>query len=147
MNAAGTGGVMDVESYLMTRVGLHHKVGLRTMAFEARTILEMLDSRQFDDFYSHIHENACFRFGSQDAVVGKKQIVAYIEGFLSTVVSMRHDVHREMISNTMVVIVGDVTYHMINGKRATIPFCDTWKLSPDQRILEYRVYSDPTPLM
>ena len=147
MNSVGTGGIIDIESYLMTRVGLHHKVGMRTMAFEARTILEMLDSNQLEDFYSHIHENACFRFGSQDPVVGKNRIVDYIDGFLSTVVSMRHDVHREMVSNSMVVIVGDVTYHMTNGRQATIPFCDTWKLSPDHRIIEYRVYSDPTPLM
>jgi limonene-1,2-epoxide hydrolase len=147
MATVGTGGILDVESYLMTRVGLHHKVGMHAMAFEARSILALLDSNQLDDFYSYIAENACFRFGSQEAVVGKRQIIACIEGFLSTVVSMRHDVHREMVSNSMVVIVGDVTYHMTNGRQATIPFCDTWKLSPDHRIVEYRVYSDPTPLM
>jgi ketosteroid isomerase-like protein len=146
MNSIGTGGVGDIESYLTTRVGLHRRVGMKAFAMDARAILELLDSRHLDEFFYRFHDNASFRFGSQKPVQGKDNIAAYVTAFLNTVQSMRHTVHREMMSDDTVVIVGDATYHMTNGKVATLPFCDTWKISSDYRIVEYCVYSDPTPL-
>jgi len=142
----GTGGVVDVDGYLGSRVGLHRRIGLKAFARNSASILDLLDTRDLDAFFSHFHEHARFRFGSQEAVCGKQNIIAHVRGFLDSVLRMQHAVKKEVVSDDLIVVIGDVVYEMANGKSARLPFCDTWKLTSDFLIIDYQVFSDPTPL-
>ena len=146
MMSQGTGGISNPESYLSERIGLHRNLGMNEFAARAPSILRDLDAGRLADFFGQFHENASFRFGSQDPVVGLQAIKAYVEGFLGTIAAMEHDIHHRMVDQHSIAISGDVRYSLKDGRVVLLPFCDLWRLSAEYKIVDYRIYCDPTPL-
>jgi limonene-1,2-epoxide hydrolase len=98
-------------------------------------------------FLSFLTEDAVFVYGSQDPVKGRDAVRAYVAGFFATLERLEHTVEDEWaIDEERVAFVqGNVTYGLPNGRSVSIPFLNLFRLR-DDKIAEYRVYVDPTPL-
>jgi ketosteroid isomerase-like protein len=109
-------------------------------------VLASVDGKKADTFASYLTDDAVFRYGSQEPVKGRQAIRDYVAGFLGTVSALEHRVIETWEGDGSFVCRGEVTYTRLDGAQVTVPFTNVFKLE-GERIREYLVYVDPTPLL
>jgi ketosteroid isomerase-like protein len=109
------------------------------------SLFAAIDARDTAAFLQHLSEDARFRFGSAPAADGKEQIGEAVNGFFSTIASLRHDVSLSIAEDSVLICEGEVTYTRHNGSTITLPFVDVFNLDADQ-ITSYKIYMDSGPL-
>ena len=110
-----------------------------------REVFQAIDSMDADKFASVFADNASFKFGNGDAVVGKEAIREYVAGFFSSIDGISHDIKTIVMNGDYLVCRGEVTYIRHDSSRLTAPFADYVKFQ-DGQAAEYQVYTDISAL-
>ncbi len=168
MKVLGTGGISDVITYLEKRRNIQRKlenskrqsISMKTKMQSQETnnknikssiahlILSDLDNRKIADFLNYFSEEASFSFGSQEVVKGRKNIEFYVESFLQGMKTIQHKINSQSTVGSKLIVEGFATYVTTENLDVTLPFCDVWTFDQaSEKIIDYRVYCDPTPLM
>jgi ketosteroid isomerase-like protein len=108
-------------------------------------LFSAIDRKDADAFVACLTEDAVFRYGSQEPVRGRDAVRDYVAGFLGTLEAIRHQVLDVWEHEEALVCRGDVTYRLQDGREVTVPFANILTLEGD-KVLDYRIYIDPTPL-
>ncbi len=109
-------------------------------------VFRSIDGKDADAFVSFLTDDAVFRYGSQAPVSGREAIHQYVTEFFGMLEGLRHRLIDTWESEGCVVCQGEVTYFKKDGNEVTVPFVNVFRLDGD-RISEYLVHVDPTPLM
>lgn len=104
-----------------------------------------IDGMDPDQFVSFLTEDAVFRYGSNPSMEGKESIRAGVAGFFTTIKGLSHTLDGVWAHPDAVFAQGLVQYTRHDDSTITIPFCNCFR-TDGERIREYLVYIDPTPL-
>jgi ketosteroid isomerase-like protein len=96
-------------------------------------------------FFSHFAEDCQFAWGNEDRVQGLDDIQALVGRMLAGVSGLRHDIIEQLVGEDSVALRMDVTYTLPDGGEFHTPAV-TYMRFRDERIVEYLIYQDPTPL-
>lgn len=113
-----------------------------------RQLFQSIDARDATAFAAYLAEDGAFRYGSQQAVIGRAAVREHVAGFFSGVSGLSHDLAGFWWGGTgeICFVQGEVTYHLPNATRVTLPFLNLFRMR-DSAIVDYLVYTDPTPLL
>jgi ketosteroid isomerase-like protein len=109
-------------------------------------LFKAIDRMDADAFVAYLSEDAVFRYGSQAAVRGKAAVRDYVAGFFATLKGLRHRVIATWEGKGSLVCQGEASYTRQDGKQVTVPFVNVLLLE-GEKIHDYLVYVDPTPLV
>ncbi len=109
------------------------------------SLFAAIDSADVDRFMAWMTDDCIFTYGSGDPVSGADDVRAAVSSFFTAFESLAHRVDATWEVDGVAITEGVVTYTTRDGRSVTVPFCDVLRLSGD-RIRDYRVYIDPTPL-
>ncbi len=104
-----------------------------------------IDAADTERFLGFLTEQATFRFGSAEPLVGREAIRAGVDGFFATIGGSRHAVTGVWRGPGSLVVEGTVTYTRLDQSVITLPFANVFDMS-DERIAHYRIYVDIAPL-
>jgi ketosteroid isomerase-like protein len=112
-----------------------------------RNLFQSIDQRDAHTFSEFLAEDGVFRYGSQPAVAGREAVRDYVAGFFSGLSGVRHELTGFWWGqeNKVCFVQGNVIYHLANDAQVTVPFLNLLRMR-DAAIVEYLVYTDPTPL-
>lgn len=108
-------------------------------------LLKSIDDMDAEKFCGFLTENARFKFGNADAVMGREKIKEAVAGFFSTIDGMQHTVSDIVESGQSLVCRGDVTYTKKDGSEVSVPFVNFFKMDGDL-VSDYQIYIDVSPL-
>ena len=111
-----------------------------------QTLFSNIDAKDTEGFLSYLTEDAVFRFGNADALVGKPNIKAAVDQFFASIDSSTHEIRSVFPANNSVACHGTVTYTKLDGSEITVPFANVFYTQADNRIREYLIHIDLTPL-
>lgn len=116
------------------------------MTRNTREIFAAIDSMVAENFTAHLTEDVTFRFGNADPIVGHAGVKAGVEGFWSTIESLRHHVHEiwDVDADTTVVHI-DVEYTRKDGEHVFTPNVDILKWSGD-KVSDWQIIIDIAPI-
>lgn len=97
-------------------------------------------------FFGMFTDDAVFRMGNNDPVEGIDDIQAWVAPYLGSVASMRHENFDQLTAGETSAIRLDVTYTMQSGETFTLPAV-TFARTRGERISEYRISMDPSPIV
>lgn len=106
------------------------------------TIIDRKDAEGFSLFFT---DNATFRFANAPAVSGKENVRKAAHDFFVKIKGLHHHVTGVWEFGDIVICEGEVTYTRLDDNTLTLPFVDIFHMK-DDRILDYRVYIDISPL-
>jgi len=104
-----------------------------------------IDQMDADSFASHLTEDARFIYGSQPAVQGKEAIRNFTSEFFGTLGGIGHNLLRTWVVENTRLCEGEVTYELSDQRKITLPFLNVFDME-GEKIREYKIYVDPTPL-
>ena len=104
-----------------------------------------IDSRDADRFASFLTEDGRFVYGSSPAVAGRAAVRDFVAGFFSQLKGLRHSVDKIWEHPGELLMRGNVTYTLPDGRVVTVPFVNVLTLE-GEKISAYEVFVDPTPL-
>jgi len=104
-----------------------------------------IDSKDAKGFGAFLTDDCVFRFGNQDAVTGKQNVVPYVSHFFDSIRSVSHTLADVWSAGDAVVCHGHVTYVRQNGMPLNVPFCNVMKLA-GAKISEYLIFVDASAL-
>ena len=110
-----------------------------------RQLFESLDAMDTEGFLRFLADDARFRFGNEQTVIGKDAIHQAVEDFFSSIRGLKHRLLEIWVHTETVICQGEVTYTRTDNTKVTIPFVNIWRMEGD-RIREYLIYIDITPL-
>ena len=108
-------------------------------------LFQAIDRMDADGFVSFLSENATFRFGNAEPVIGKNKIRGAVAGFFASIKGLRHHILTKWKTDDHLVIQGEATYTRKDDRLVTIPFVNIFKMD-DTLIREYLIYIDTSPL-
>ncbi len=108
-------------------------------------LLKSIDEMDAEKFCGYLTENASFKFGNADAVIGRKNIKDAVAGFFTTINGMKHTISDIVESGQSLVCRGDVTYAKKDGSEVSVPFVNFFKMDGDL-VSDYQIYIDISPL-
>ncbi len=108
-------------------------------------VYQSIDHADATKFASFITPNGCFRFGNNPAVVGTKEIDAYVDGFFKSLKGINHSNLESWIAGTVIFVNGTVKYTRHNSTTLEVPFSCTWKMK-GRLIDEYLIFIDSSEL-
>jgi len=114
-------------------------------AHHAGVVLGKLDAGDLAGFVSHFHENASFRFGAQPVIQGVHAIMGHVRELVAPLASIRHRIDRQLTTDDLVIVFGQLVRSTRNGRSLSTPFCHTWRLSSGYTIIDMQVYCDRAP--
>lgn len=104
-----------------------------------------IDTRDVPGFLSFLSADARFQFGNLPAAVGQAAIDAAVSGFLASIAALRHELLAVWTADPHVIVQGVVHYTRLDDGRVSLPFVTVFELD-SERIHDYLIYIDPTPL-
>jgi hypothetical protein len=110
----------------------------------ASTVMHDGDTN-LEAFFGHFAGDCRFVWGNEDPVQGLEDIQALVGRMLAGVSGLRHDVLAQLVSDDSVALRMDVIYTLPDGGELQTPAV-TYMRFRDDRICEYQIYQDPTPL-
>ena len=110
-----------------------------------KKLFNSIDAMDVGAFLDFLEDDARFRFGSEQAVAGKRAVREAIEGFFASIKGLRHEILETWFHTETVICQGRVTYTRIDDSSVTIPFVNVLRMRGD-RIREYLIYIDINPL-
>jgi hypothetical protein len=112
----------------------------------AQTVFRAVDSLDPAAIVPLLAEDARMRFGNADPFVGHEAIIAGATAFFGAIRKIRHSVHTVWTVGADTIAETDVTYTRHDGKDVTIPVVSIWRVDVDDRIEDYRVFYDVSPV-
>jgi hypothetical protein len=106
---------------------------------------KVIDSKDAEKFASYITENGTFKFGNNDAVIGRKPIADYVAAFFTMIKSSQHKVVNCWELNGAVIWQGEVMYTRLDDRKVTVVFTNIFYMNGGL-IDKYLIYIDNTPL-
>lgn len=111
--------------------------------FEA--LFTTIDRMDADSMVSFLTDDASFIYGSQPAVQGKEAVRNFISEFFGSLRGISHNLLRTWVVEDTKICEGEVTYDLADERRIILPFLNVFDMQ-NEKIREYRIYIDPTPL-
>ena len=111
-------------------------------------ILEMykaIDVKSSVGMCQFLTEDASFRFANMPVVVGKSNIIAFLDGFFQSIKAIRHTGIEYWNSGKVWFLTGIVTYTRHNDSTLTVPFGVLLKMNSDL-IQDYQIFVDASDL-
>lgn len=112
-----------------------------------RQLFQAIDARDASAFSAFLAEDGVFRYGSQPAVAGRHAVREHVAAFFSGMEGLSHELTGFWWgrSGETCFVQGVVTYQLADAARVTLPFLNLFHMR-DAAIVDYLVYTDPTPL-
>ncbi len=108
-------------------------------------LFSAIDAADTERFLAFLTDDATFRFGSAEALVGVDAIRAGVDGFFATIDASRHALGGVWHGPDSLVVEGTVTYTRLDGATLTLPFANVFGMR-GERIARYSIYIDIAPL-
>ena len=106
---------------------------------------KVIDSKDAEKFASYITENGTFKFGNNDAVIGRKPISDYVAAFFTMIKSSEHKVVNFWDTGDNIIWQGEVLYTRLDEKKVNVIFTNIFYMN-GSLIDKYLIYIDNTPL-
>lgn len=104
-----------------------------------------IDNRDVGGFLTFFTDDALFRFGNSEPVIGKKAIGEALTTFFESIKAISHEVTETWEHPDTVICHGLVTYTRHDSSKYSVPFADIFKMDADL-IREYLIYIDNSKL-
>lgn len=108
-------------------------------------LFQVLDKNDVEGFLTFLSEDALFRFGNADPVIGKGAIREAMTIFYGSIKAISHKVRETWVRPDTVICHGSVTYTRHDSSEYTVLFADIFKMD-DTLIKEYLIYIDNSEL-
>jgi len=111
-------------------------------------ILEMytaIDAKDSIGMCNFLTEDATFRFANLPGVVGKPNILAFLDGFFQSIKAIRHTEKEYWNSDNVWFLTGNVNYTRLNESTLKVPFGVLLKMKADL-IHEFLIFVDNSEL-
>ena len=112
----------------------------------AQVVFRAVDSMDPAALTDLLAEDARMRFGNADPFVGHEAVIAGAAAFFGAIRGIRHTIRTVWTVGADTIAETDVTYTRQDGKDVTIPVVSIWRVGGDDRIEDYRVFYDVTPV-
>jgi len=108
-------------------------------------VYQSIDRADATKFASFLTPNGSFRFANHPAVIGNREVEAFVDGFFKSLKAIRHSNLEYWETGSVIFVNGTVTYTRHNDTTLALPFSCTWKMNA-QLIDEYLIYIDSSEL-
>lgn len=108
-------------------------------------LFRTIDNRDVGEFLTFLTDDALFRFGNSDPVIGKKAIGEALTVFYESIKAISHEVREKWEHPDTVICHGSVTYTRHDSSEYSVPFADIFKMDANL-IREYLIYIDNSKL-
>ncbi len=115
------------------------------MSRNSSAIFADIDAFDPDKFVAHLTQDAVFRFGNADPVVGRAAVREAVAGFFSTIDGLTHHVLDSWDVGDTTIVRIDVEYRRKDGKSVTVPNADILTFDGDL-VRNWQIYIDLAPL-
>jgi limonene-1,2-epoxide hydrolase len=104
-----------------------------------------IDAKDHNLFGTFLSDDAQFRFANHPAVVGKDNIVSFLESWFQSIAAIKHSDLKVRQADGFVLTEGTVTYSRHSGSSLTVPFANVFNMV-DGKISDYLIYVDNSTL-
>lgn len=104
-----------------------------------------IDAKSGVGMCEFLTEDASFKFANIPAVVGKPNIIAFLDGFFQSIKAIKHTDIDTRSSGSEWFVNGTVTYTRHNDSQLQVPFGVLLKMKAEL-IQDYRIYVDASEL-
>ncbi|KXF53342.1 hypothetical protein AXA44_44940 [Rhodococcus sp. SC4] len=120
---------------------------MTTATTEVETTRKLLQAADTDitAFFDYFSDDCAFRMGNNAPVIGKSAIQSWVAQYLTSVVSMRHEIIEEWSEGTVAALRVEVTYTLQNGESFTLPAVTRTRVD-NNKVTEYLIFMDPSPV-
>ncbi|HMM54032.1 MAG TPA: nuclear transport factor 2 family protein [Candidatus Desulfobacillus sp.] len=108
-------------------------------------VFATVDSKNVEQFVSHLTDGAIFVFGNAEPARGHAQIAEYVGGFLSSLKQTTHVINDVWHVGDAIITRLEVTYRRLDDAERSYPSVTIWKMR-DGRISDYRIFIDNSTL-
>lgn len=105
-----------------------------------------LDCGDLDSFVESLSPNVRFRRGNGPVVEGVGAVRVALERFYRTVAGVRHEIVGIWRDGNVVTCELWVTYKRLDAAVASIPAVSLLRLERSEKIVDYRIFYDATPV-
>ncbi|MEU2001451.1 nuclear transport factor 2 family protein [Rhodococcus sp. NPDC019627] len=121
---------------------------MTTATTEVETTRKLLEAADTDiaAFFDFFSDDCVFRMGNNAPVIGKSAIQAWVAQYLTSVVSMRHEILEEWSEGNVAALRVEVTYTLQNGESFTLPAVTRTRVE-NNKVTEYLIFMDPSPVV
>lgn len=110
-----------------------------------RNLFETGEAMKPEAFAAFFGEDAKYRFGNAEPVVGRIKIRDAVADFFPSIKALYHDIQGTWEQGNLLLVEMDVVYTRHDNKVVTIPVADTFRFEGNL-IKDMRIYGDTTPL-
>lgn len=104
-----------------------------------------IDSGDASGFVQYLTEDASFRMGNAEPMLGKKTVLAGVSMFISSLKGMKHNISHTSISGDVIAIHGSVTYTRLDDTELSVPFANILYMAGN-KIKDYLVFINNSEL-
>lgn len=117
--------------------------------YDVDRVFEAIDGKKADEYAAFFAEDASFRFGNTEPIVGRRAIRDAMVIFFSTIKGLRHEVvgiwRGEWDRGEVYSVETEVTYTRNDDAVVSLPATSTIRLEGDS-IQDWRIFADLTPV-
>jgi ketosteroid isomerase-like protein len=112
-------------------------------------VFEAIDEMKAEEYASYFAEDASFRFGNAEPIVGRQTIRDAMVVFFSTIKGLRHEVvgvwEGEWAQGDVYSVETEVTYTRTDDEVVSLPATSTMRMN-DDLIQDWRIFADISPV-
>jgi hypothetical protein len=112
-------------------------------------VFETIDEMKAEEYASYFAEDASFRFGNAEPIVGRQTIRDAMVVFFSTIKGLRHEVvgvwEGEWAQGDVYSVETEVTYTRTDDEVVSLPATSTMRMNGDL-IQDWRIFADISPV-
>ena len=112
---------------------------------EFSVLFNGIDAKDHVLFGTFLTDDAQFRFANHPAVVGKENIVNFLEGWFQSIAAIKHSNLSVREGDGFVLTEGTVTYTRHSGSTLSVHFANVFNMV-DGKIKDYLIYVDNSTL-
>ncbi len=110
-----------------------------------RELFQAIDQRDVDGFAAFLTDDAQFRFGNADPVLGRPAIRHAVAAFFASIQSIQHRIYDVWWLEDAVICHGTATYTRHDATELSVPFANVFKFD-GERVREYLIFADVSAL-
>ncbi len=115
------------------------------MADWLNDLFAAIDGKDAESFAEFLTDDARFRFGSSQVVIGKAETRRAVSDFFAAIHALSHRILQVWREPDVVICEGEVTYTRNDGTRLTVPFVNVLR-TRESLVSDYRIYVDASAL-
>ncbi len=104
-----------------------------------------IDVKDHNLFGTFLTDDAQFRFANFPPIVGKENIVTFLESWFQSIAAIKHSDLVVRSGEGFVLTEGTVTYTRHSGSTLSVPFANVFNMV-DGKIKDYLIYVDNSTL-